>query len=547
MSESGFGTRASGSDEFLRRCLGDLVFFAERCLRVRTKRGLIRPLVLNESQLALHAACEDQIRRRGWVRKLVSKGRQQGVSTYTGGRFYRRTAMERGVNTFILAHEQPAVETLFNMVDMFQRNNPIAPHVGASNIRELVFDRLGSQYSVGVATESPPGRSKATTLYHGSEVAFWKNASGQFSASVQTVPDEPGTEVILESTSNGPGGEFYERVQDALAGIGDYELEFLPWFMAAEYRREPEPGFELSDETVDGDLSEVEYATTFGLDMAQMAWRRAKIQTLKSLTMFKQEYPSTVSESFQNPKGFVSYISHGLVIQARKRVHIDGVGTPLVIGVDPASQGGDRFAAAGRRGPCVEWVRTRNRINEIEGAAWVCALIDEHDPARVNIDVGGIGSAIYTLVKARGPRYERVTRPVNFGGTSQAKMALPKRPGPINRRAEMYERLLEWLKAEEGVRLPDRDDLQADICAPKQVHRLDNNLQLEAKKDMRARGVRSPDLADAVALTFASKEHLVGSVGKRKSPAYGESIDRPVHIADEGYGPHASAPGSWMV
>ncbi len=548
---SAFGSDVRGSDDFLRTCLNDYGFFAERCLKIRTKAGLIRPLLFNEAQRMFHESCEKQIAGKGWVRKLVSKSRQQGFSTYVAGRFYHKTSTRRGVNTFILCHDQPAVETLFGMVDAFQMSNPIAPHVGVSNIRELSFDRLGSAYTVGVATENPPGRSKSTNLMHGSEVAFWKNASGQFGASVQTVPDEPGTEIILESTSNGPSGEYYERAQDAIAGIGDYELEFYPWFLSPEYRREIDNSFALSEEADEGELSEAQYAQTYGLDLEQMAWRRAKILSLKSPVLFKQEYPSNLAESFQNPKGFVSYIAHGLVQMARKR-DLGHYAMPLVIGIDPASMGGDRFAAAARRGPIVEWVRTRNRINEIEGAEWVCALIEQHDPARVNIDVGSIGHAIYTLVKARGGRYATVIRPVNFGGASQARMAMPKKPGPINRRAEMYQRCLEWLKSEEGVSLPDRDDVQADLCAPKQVMRLDNNLQLESKKEMKARGVRSTDIGDAIVLTFAFKEHLHGSVGRPKAAAYGQELPsrRPEPVRevrpDRIYDIESGRPGSWM-
>ncbi len=43
----------------------------------------------------------------------------------------------------------------------------------------------------------------------------------------------PGTEIILESTANGVGGEFHERWQQAEAGIGDYQTIFIPWFWIA--------------------------------------------------------------------------------------------------------------------------------------------------------------------------------------------------------------------------------------------------------------------------------------------------------------------------
>jgi hypothetical protein len=48
-------------------------------------------------------------------------------------------------------------------------------------------------------------------LLEGSEVAFWPNARDHFAGVVHTVPDLSGTEIILESTANGVGGEFHER------------------------------------------------------------------------------------------------------------------------------------------------------------------------------------------------------------------------------------------------------------------------------------------------------------------------------------------------
>src|SRR5690606_30223052 len=125
------------------------------------------------------------------------------------------------------------------------------------------------------------GRSKSLTNFHGSEVAFWPNAAEHFAASVQGVPLEPGTEVILESTSAGAGGEFYERCCDAEAGRSDYQLIFVPCWYSDEYSRDPEPGFELAKEEIGGEMSEQEYADTFTLSMRQMAWRRSKIAELR--------------------------------------------------------------------------------------------------------------------------------------------------------------------------------------------------------------------------------------------------------------------------
>jgi hypothetical protein len=483
--------------------------YARECLQIKTKTGKIEQLNLNKVQLVCHQKLEQQREEKGWVRALILKGRQPGISTYVGARYYRQTSLWKGINTFILSHEQGSSDKLFEMVDRFQRNNPLAPHLGASNAKEMIFDKLDSSYTVATAGSKGAGRGSTIRLFHGSEAAYWANAPAHFAASVQAIPLLPGTEIILESTSNGAGGEFYERCLDAEAGRGDYQLIFLPWFLsdAVEYQRAPEPGFELSQEAEDGEMSEQEYADIYKISLAQMCWRRSKIAELRSGEAFRREYPAAAAEAWTAPPGMEPFINSVGVVRARKRQGIEAVG-PLILGVDPASNGGDRFSVAHRRGQVVQKVEYRNKIDTLEGTMWLRELIDTLRPARMNIDAGNIGAAIITNLKSLGPPYTDLVRGVNFGGTSQAKLAQPKVPGPRNRRAEMWARTRDYLNGDMPVKLPDNDALQTDLTAPKLVPQLNNDFLLESKSEMKKRGVRSPDLADSVALTFAFNEYF---------------------------------------
>lgn len=507
----------------LARYRADLVEYAHDCLKVRNKLGQTVAFDMNPVQQIVHERLEAQRAERGWVRAIILKGRQQGISTYTSARFYRRGTMWRGVNIYILTHEQPATDTLFGMVDRYQRNNPLPPHVGASNAKELVFDKLDSSYSVATAGQKAGGRSKAISLFHGSEVAFWANAKDHFAASVQGVPLMAGTEIILESTSAGGSGEFYEKWQAAEAGMGDYIPIFIEWWLTPEYRRTPDAGFELSTEADADAMSEQEYCDTWKLSLAQMAWRRSKIEELGP-TLFRREYPATPQEAWTTPEDHTPFITPLIVLRARKR-KTEGVG-PLVIGVDPASNGGDRFSVAWRRGLRVERVEHRNKIDTLEATAWLRGIIERDKPSRVNIDAGNIGAAIITNLKSLGPRYAEVVRGVNFGGTSEWRFAKPKVPGPYNRRAEMWARMRDWLTLEEGTSIPDDPAIEADMVAPKLKPRLDNFFLLEAKDDMRKRQVRSPDLADAIALTFAFNEFFDKWAEPAKVIPFG-NIDSP--------------------
>lgn len=483
------------SDELavFQRLKDDFPHYASKCLKIRTKSGEVVELTLNKAQRYVHERLERQRAETGKVRALVLKARQQGFSTYIGGRFYWRVTHRRGAECFILTHEQAATDNLFKMVSRYHEHCPdlVKPTTGAANAKELSFPKLESGYAVATAGTKAVGRSRTVQYFHGSEAAFWPNAGEHFAGVVQAIPDLPETEVILESTANGVGNEFHQRWQQAEAGVGDYIAIFVPWFWSEEYRRPIPPGFELTEE-------EEEYADAHALDLEQMVWRRAKIAELKDPLLFKQEYPATAAEAFQTT-GHDSYIKPEVVLAARKNTAAP-VG-PLVIGADPARFGDDRFSVAWRRGRKVLKVENRLKQSAVDGANWLKSVIDRDKPAKVFVDVGGVGGGVIDILHSWGEPYASLVEPVNFGGKPQDDR---EDGGPLNRRAEMWMRSKDWLEDPRGADLPDLDSLQADACGPGYKYNLAQKLQLESKEDMRKRKVRSPDEWDAIALTFAA-------------------------------------------
>jgi hypothetical protein len=501
------------------RLRADLQHYADKCLRIRTKSGAVEPLALNVAQEYIHERLEAQRAKTGRVRAFILKGRQQGCSTYVSARFYWKVTHSQGLRVFILTHEQQATDNLFGMANRYHEHCPplMKPSTGAANAKELFFDKLDAGYEVGTAGTKAVGRSKTVQLFHGSEVAFWPNAATHFAGVVQAIPDLPGTEIILESTANGVGGEFHERWQQAEAGIGDYQAIFVPWFWQAEYSRPAPDDFAMDDE-------EWEYADAHGLDLDQMCWRRAKMAELKDPLLFKQEYPATAAEAFQLT-GHDSFIKPESLLRARK-AQLNEYG-PLVIGADPAGDGAtsDRFSLAWRAGPKVRKVESKQGLDNVAGANWIRQVIDEDRPARVFIDVGGLGAGVFHILRSWGEPYSSICVAVNFG--SEPFNPNPKdkdgKPmaGPRNRRAEMWGLSRDWLDEVSGADIPDRDSIQADACAPK--HHKDTNQRfiLESKAAMKARGVRSPDEWDAVALTFAEPVSESVSTKRFEIPSFG--------------------------
>ena len=183
--------------------------FASECLVVAPKApGPNIPLNFNSAQMFVHQRLEDQIAHAGWVRALVLKGRQQGISTYVAARYYHKTSMNKGHRALIIAHEQQASDNLFEMVRRYHKANPLRPSIQASNAKELKFGALGSGYRVSTAGTKDTGRGGTFQLAHASEYGFWPNADGHSAGLAQTVADLPGTEIIKESTANGVGNAF---------------------------------------------------------------------------------------------------------------------------------------------------------------------------------------------------------------------------------------------------------------------------------------------------------------------------------------------------
>lgn len=464
----------------------DFPTYAAACLKIRTKTGSIEPLVLNKAQLHLHRIAEEQRQKIGKVRIIGLKGRQQGFSTYVEGRIYWRVTHQKGVRAFILTHEEEATKNLFEMANRYHEHCPpiVRPHTGLANANELNFDVLDSGYKVGTARTKGTGRSGTLQFFHGSEVGFWQNADEHVAGVLQAVPDMENTEVFLESTANGIGNPFHQRWQMAEAGEGDYVPVFIPWYWQDEYRRIPDADFTPTpEEEAVGDF--------FKLDKHQLCWRRAKISELKSEMLFKQEYPATAVEAFQ-VTGLESYLSVDLILQARKR-YVDPYG-PLVVGVDPARFGDDRTAIAFRRTRRVTKIDTYSKKDTMEIAGICSKILKNHSPAMMFIDVVGLGAGVVDRLNELG--WGDKIMAVNAGARATKDEAY------ANRRAEMWGEMKTWFATQ--VQIPDEDALQADLQGPGFKFDSNQRLVLEKKEDMKKRGVRSPDMADAVGLTFAA-------------------------------------------
>ena len=485
--------------EHAQRLRTDLSYFAEHALRLRPKAGPLEPFVFNAAQLKLHEIAEKQKAETGRVRLIVLKARQLGISTYIAARFFNKVINNPGQRCIIIGHERRASSNLFEIVKRFHANmsDDLRPSTGTSNAEELLFDKLDSGYLVSVASNEGAGRSATAQALHCSEAAFWPDLEMQFASLLQTVPEADGTEIILESTACGYNS-FHQLWRKAESGESDFLPVFLPWSIDPNYRR-PAP----TDFNTDADERAI--AELHGLDAEQINWRRSKIGQLGSGQWFSQEYPLTASEAFVSST-FDSFIPAEIVIKAR-REQVEAHG-PLIVGVDPAGTGADRTAIAWRKGRCIIKTEARRGIDTMEICGLIAKIIREEKPAKVNIDVGGLGIGVYDRLIEQGHSRSLVNA-VNFGSKAVEPAPIDEtgKPsgGPANRRSELWSNMKKVLEAGR-FSLPDDDALQADLVSTGFKYTSAGQLLLESKQDMRKRGVPSPDLADAVALCFSEPD-----------------------------------------
>jgi hypothetical protein len=118
----------------------------------------------------------------------------------------------------------------------------------------------------------------------------------------------------------------------------------------------------------------------------------------------------------------------------------------------------------------------------------------------VFIDVGNMGSGIVDRLKELGHADIVV-------GVNSASSALDSEKY-ANKRAEMWGMLYEWL-LDYPCKIPDDDELHADLCGIKAKNDSKSRVLMERKEDMAKRRIRSPDLADALCLTFAAPESAI--------------------------------------
>lgn len=161
-----------------------------------------------------------------------------------------------------------------------------------------------------------------------------------------------------------------------------------------------------------------------------------------------------------------------------------------ILGVDVAREGDDSSVIFPRQGLASFPPRVMRNVDSTFGAGAVTRKWEEWGADACFVDnTGGFGGGWIDRLRDLG----RNPVAIHF-----AAKATDQRYA--NKRAEMWFKMAEWVKG--GGALPNIPGLAAELTTPTYSFKGDQ-LLIEPKEDIKKRLGRSPDLADALALTFA--------------------------------------------
>jgi len=184
------------------------------------------------------------------------------------------------------------------------------------------------------------------------------------------------------------------------------------------------------------------------------------------------------------------FVAPALVDDAMARKKWKDSDAPIVVGVDPARGGNDSTVIAVRQGRDLLALHRYRGEDTMTVVGHVIEAIERYHPTLTVIDEGGLGYGI--LDRLVEQRYK--VRGVNFGW----KSLKPVMWG--NKRAEMWGAMRDWLRT---ASLVEDKALKTDLTGVRAKPDSTGKIFLESKKEMKARGLASPDAADAIAVTFA--------------------------------------------
>jgi len=188
---------------------------------------------------------------------------------------------------------------------------------------------------------------------------------------------------------------------------------------------------------------------------------------------------------------------------------------PIIYGIDVARFGDDRTCIVKRQGQIVTEIKSWNGADLMETVGRIVHEAETDKPAEICVDSIGLGSGVADRLRELGHN----VRDVNVSESAAMN------PQAARLRDELWLAVRDWLN-QRTCKLPSSDELRQELCAPTYGFTSNGKIKVEGKSEMKRRGMRSPDIADALCLTFASGAAMVG--GRASRWVSGKSLKRAI-------------------
>lgn len=335
----------------VQRALTDFRYFAERCVYIRQKNGVVGTLKLNKVQNAFIDEIEKQEKAGQPIRIIILKARQMGISTVIQAYALWRMLRASNVNVLEIAHDRKSAAGILD-INRFAIKHIPGWFRAIKNVEEeyftkyeITFAGLGSSLSISSSESKEPGRSQTIHIVHLSEVAFFEDAERIVRPLFAAVPKLPNTAIFIESTGNGPAGFFYDLYMRSLnaekAGKPTaYKALFFPWYVHDEYEMPVPEG------TIVYEPPELAH---LHLPKEKLYWRQRIIEDDYNgdEDAFKLEYPATVEDAFISTEATI--FNSKAILQRLREIenvkYVEGFLTRRLMDSPPEfiQQDGERF------------------------------------------------------------------------------------------------------------------------------------------------------------------------------------------------------------
>lgn len=176
----------------------------------------------------------------------------------------------------------------------------------------------------------------------------------------------------------------------------------------------------------------------------------------------------------------------------------------VIEGIDTARFGDDENVGIIRQGSKVVGIVSWVKCDTMTSTGRVVNLIEDWMPQRVRIDDAPIAAGVIDRLSEQ----MYMVQPVNMSSK-------PMKDKFVNLRAEMYWNLRQRFENED-IDIPDHPKLKAQLTSIKYTFDSKGRLKIESKEDMKKRGLKSPDYADALALAFMGADRGSGKIAETR-------------------------------